>query len=415
MTKQLITYGAAVMTTLLLLVVLWQFHVVIVYLLISLMLAAALRPLVIRLVGKNIFVLLAWILFYVVILVSFGFLLIQTSETAIGEVQQMAYTVAEQDAWVLPVWLEQSALQQGLIDRLPSPTQLFEAATGDQGQLVIPVIFEVTQNIGAVVSGVLIIFFLSIYWSINQNHFERLWLSLLPSELRKQARSIWRTIEIEIGAYLRAEVIQSLLGGLVLGFGFWLIGSPYPALLGLAGAIALLVPRVGMALLVIPVLLIGGLTSLLLSLFTSLYALVIWIALTTWVKPRLFNRKWDSPILTIVLLIALADAFGFIGIIAAPPLSVVCQILWNQLVSHRSVSGAAVQISDLKDRQSRVRELIEGMDEPPLPLVVSSMERLTQLIIKAEPVLQVSLTATPSDMLSNNPSQPEQEAYDEHN
>jgi predicted PurR-regulated permease PerM len=237
----------------------------------------------------------------------------------------------------------------------------------------------------------------------------------LPSELRKQARSIWRTIEIEIGAYLRAEVIQSLLGGLVLGFGFWLIGSPYPALLGLAGAIALLVPRVGMALLVIPVLLIGGLTSLLLSLFTSLYALVIWIALTTWVKPRLFNRKWDSPILTIVLLIALADAFGFIGIIAAPPLSVVCQILWNQLVSHRSVLGAAVQISDLKDRQSRVRELIEGMDEPPLPLVVSSMERLTQLIIKAEPVLQVSLTATPSDMLSNNPSQPEQEAYDEHN
>jgi putative permease len=413
MTKQLITYGAAVMTTLLLLVVLWQFHVVIVYLLISLMLAAALRPLVIRLVGKNIFVLLAWILFYVVILVSFGFLLIQTSETAIGEVQQMAYTVADQDAWVLPVWLEESAIQQGLIARLPSPTQLFEAATGDQGQLVIPVIFEVTQNIGAVVSGVLVIFFLSIYWSINQNHFERLWLSLLPSELRKQARSIWRTIEIEIGAYLRAEVIQSLLGGLVLGFGFWLIGSPYPALLGLAGAIALLVPRVGMALVVIPVLLVGGLTSLLLSLFTTLYALVILIALTTWIKPRLLNRKWDSPILTIVLLIALADAFGFVGIIAAPPLSVVCQILWNQLVSHRSVLGAAVQISDLKDRQSRVRELIEGMDEPPLPLVVSSMERLTQLIIKAEPVLQVSLTATPSDIWSN-PSQPEQEANDEH-
>jgi putative permease len=413
MTKQLITYGAAVMTTLLLLVVLWQFHVVIVYLLISLMLAAALRPLVIRLVGKNIFVLLAWILFYVVILVSFGFLLIQTSETAIGEVQQMAYTVADQDAWVLPVWLEESAIQQGLIARLPSPTQLFEAATGDQGQLVIPVIFEVTQNIGAVVSGVLVIFFLSIYWSINQNHFERLWLSLLPSELRKQARSIWRTIEIEIGAYLRAEVIQSLLGGLVLGFGFWLIGSPYPALLGLAGAIALLVPRVGMALVVIPVLLVGGLTSLLLSLFTALYALVILIALTTWVKPRLLNRKWDSPILTIVLLIALADAFGFVGIIAAPPLSVVCQILWNQLVSHRSVLGAAVQISDLKDRQSHVRELIEGMDEPPLPLVVSSMERLTQLIIKAEPVLHVSLTATP-ELLLNNPSHPEQKVYDEH-
>ena len=37
-----------------------------------------------------------------------------------------------------------------------------------------------------------------------------------------------------------------------------------------------------------------------------------------------------------VLLIALADAFGFVGIIVAPPLSIVCQILWSRLVSHRA-------------------------------------------------------------------------------
>ena len=34
---------------------------------------------------------------------------------------------------------------------------------------------------------------------------------------------------------------------------------------------------------------------------------------------------------------------------------------------------------------------IQGMDEPPLPLVTSSMERLTHLIEKAEPVLQAAL------------------------
>jgi hypothetical protein len=45
MTKQLIGFGIAVMTTLLALVVLWQFRIVVVYVLISLMLAAALRPL----------------------------------------------------------------------------------------------------------------------------------------------------------------------------------------------------------------------------------------------------------------------------------------------------------------------------------------------------------------------------------
>jgi predicted PurR-regulated permease PerM len=410
MTKHFIKSGAAIMTTLLLLVILWQFHAVIVFLLVSLMLAAALRPLVNHLLRKSMLVRLAWILLYLVVFIGLGFLLLKTSESAIGEIQQMAYTVSDQDEWVLPVWLEDRAIQQGLMARLPSPTQLFEAITGNQGQFVLPVIVDITQNIGAVVSGVVIIIILSIYWSINQNHFERLWLSLLPSDSRKQARSIWRTIEIETGAYLRAEVIQSLTAGFLLWLGFLLIGSPYPALLGMTGAIALLIPRVGITLVIVPVVLIGLLTSLTLSLFTALYALVILIALILWARPRLFNRKWDSPILTIVLLIALADALGFVGIIVAPPLSLIIQILWNRLVSHRSISWAAAQISDLKERQSRVKEFIEGMDEPPPALVSSSMERLTQLMMKAEPVLQASLADQPSEILSQIPLQPEQEA-----
>ena len=49
MTKQLITIGAAIMTTLLGLVMVWQFRIVVVYILISLTLAAAVRPLVKRL------------------------------------------------------------------------------------------------------------------------------------------------------------------------------------------------------------------------------------------------------------------------------------------------------------------------------------------------------------------------------
>jgi hypothetical protein len=149
------------------------------------------------------------------------------------------------------------------------------------------------------------------------------------------------------------------------------------------------------------VLLVGLLTSVQLSLITALYALVVMIAVGVWVKPRLFNRRWDNPILTIVLLIALADAFGLVGIIVAPPISVVCQILWSRLISRRAVSGAAIQVSDLKERQALVWAAIKSMDEPPLPLVTSSMERLTHLIEKAEPILQAGLPAEPSETFSS--------------
>ncbi len=47
---------------------------------------------------------------------------------------------------------------------------------------------------------------------------------------------------------------------------------------------------------------------------------------------------------------------------------------------------------------------IKEMDEPPLPLVTSSMERLTHLIEKAEPILQAGLlaeTTTPGSISTN--------------
>jgi putative permease len=396
MTKQLIRFGAAVMTTLLALAVIWQFRSAVVYVLISLALAAALHPLVNRLVGRSFMVRVAWILLYLVILGGFSYLLFLTVGAAISEIQNLARSLSAQNAWRLPIGLEGSSFQQALVARLPPPGKLFEAVTGDQGQLVLPALLGFMQGIGGIGSGVLVILFLSIYWSINQIHFERLWLSLLPSGQRKQARGIWRTVELDIGAYIRSEVILSILAGLLLGLGYWLLGSPYPAILALAGALACLIPVVGVALVVIPVFLVGLLTGMQMGLLTVIYALVVLIALGVWVKPRLFNRRWDNPILTVVLLFALADAFGFLGILIAPPLSLICQILWSRLVSHRAVTGAAAQISDLKERQARVRDTIREMDGPPLPLVTSSMEQLTQLIDKAEPILQAALPAEPS-------------------
>ena len=194
--------------------------------------------------------------------------------------------------------MEGSSFQEALVAWLPPPSKLFEAFTGDQGQLVLPAILSFTQGIGGLVSAALIILFLSIYWSINQIHFERLWLSLLPSGQRKKARGIWRVVEPDIGSYIRGQVIQSLLAGLLLGLGYWLLGSPYPVLLALAGALASLIPMVGAPLAIITALVVGLLTSVQLSLFTTLYALVILIAMLVWVKPWLFHRRWDNPILT---------------------------------------------------------------------------------------------------------------------
>jgi predicted PurR-regulated permease PerM len=392
------------MITLLALGLLWQFRTAAVYVLISLILAAALRPLVNRLVGRRFIVRMVWILFYLVALVSFGFLLFLTGKAVINDIKLVAQTVSMQDAWRLPLWLQGSSVQQVLVASLPPPSKLFLALTGSQGQLVLPALLGFTQNMGDVISGALVILFLCIYWTINQIHFERLWLSLLSSSLRKQVRDIWRIVEPELGTYIRSEIIQSLLAGLLLGLGYWLLGSPYPTLLAVSGAFLWLIPVMGAPLALILPLIIGLLTSAQVSLFTVLYTLLVLIAMELWVEPRLFRHKWDNPILTLVIILAMADAFGIVGILVAPPLSAVCQILWNLLISRRIVAGAALRVSDLKDRQARVWENIKVMDGPHNAMVTSSMERLTGLLEKAEPILQASLpTDIPEPFQSPQP------------
>lgn len=401
MTKRLLMIGAAVMTTLLALVALWQFRSVVMYVLISLVLAATVRPIA-QLGSRRKFVSrLLLSLLYLVSLGILGLFIFLLGQLLIRDLQQLAQNVSSQSTWILPPWLGSSLFQQAVNRWLPTPDRLFAAITS-QRQLMLSAVLGFTRGVGGIVSAFLVILFLSVYWSINQNHFERLWLSLLSSEQRTYARDFWRTIERDLGAYIRSEIIQSLLAVLLLGIGYWLLGSPYPALLAVVGAIAWLVPVVGAALAVILPLLLGLLTGAPLSLLTVLYTLVVLIALQVWVEPRLLKRKWDNPILTLIILLAMADAFGLLGIIVAPPLSVICQILWNLLVSDRLTLAGAVQVSDLKERQARLHIAIDSMEGAPPPLVVSSMERLKGLLEKAEPILQAALPAATADLFHSS-------------
>ena len=390
MIKNVVRIGLAILTTIMAIVIFWQFRVAVIYVLISLILAASIRPLFTRLFGKRIFIRIISILIYLIVFAGLGYLFIYAIQTSATELQMIAQGVSAQDKWTLLLWSNNTGLQS-LFERLPSPSVLFQAVIGNEGELVVPALFGIVQDIGSVIAAIAIILVLSVYWSINQIHFERLWLSILPSGQRKKVRGIWRTIEPDIGSYVRGQIFHSILVGVILGLGYWLIGSSSPALLALIGTIGSLIPVVGLFLVVFTTMLLGLLTSAQLSLFTVLYTIVILTALGFWVKPRLINRQWDNPILTLLIMIALADALGIIGIVIAPLLSVVCQILWSLIIRRRTKTIPANLLSDLQERMAHLRETVNEMEEPHSPVITNSIERITNLLNESEPVFKAVL------------------------
>lgn len=386
MTKRLFVIAVGVMSTVLALAALWQFRIVVIYVLISLLVAAAFRPAARHRSLRFRSTRVRLIIQYVVGISAFVFLVFLAGRFLANDFQQLVEVLAEESVWVLPAWLEAGSLQQTLSRWLPTPSDLLQAFTS-QSDLVLSALLGFTEGLGGIVSGFVVVIFLSVYWSLNQNHFERLWLSLLPSEIRKAARYISRTIEADLGAYTRSELIQSVLAVVLLGLGYWLLGSPYPTFLAVTGGLARLIPVVGSALgLVLPFML-GSLTSTQLGISTTLYTALVLVFLQVWVEPRLYKSNKDNPVLTFVILLAMADAFGLLGIVASPLLSAICQTLWRFLVTDRISPDTGSQVLDLKDRHARLQSTIEDMVGTPPPLIVSSMKRLTELIEKAEPIL----------------------------
>lgn len=405
MIKQLVIIGIAVMSTLLALVMLWDFRIVVIYVLFSLALAATVRPLVTDWQGRSFVPRLGLALSYAIVVGILSWLIFLAGKYVAGDIQQISQTFSAQETWQLPAWMGSSAFQESLIAWLPTPNKIFETAAGEQSQFVLPAVLSFTEGIGGLMSGSLLVLILSVYWSTNQIHFERLWLSLLPAEERKLARNVWRTIELELGAYIRSELAQSFLAALLLTTGYWMLGCPYPVLLGVLGGLAWLIPVVGAPMAMILPLLVGLSTSLQLGLFAMFYTLIILVSLQIWAEPRLFRRQWDNPILTLVLILVMADAFGLFGILLAPPLSAICVILWNSLVRNRLTPDSVIQVSDLQERQANLWAIIQSMEEEPPPLVINSMQRLATLLEKAEPVLPEVVPAEESPV-PFHPSQP---------
>lgn len=397
MTKRILIIAVGVMSTLLALATLWQFRTVVIYVLIALLIASAFRRAPGNATPHPGLARIQLVLSYVGSIALFILLVLLAGRFLINDFQQLVESITEQSTWLLPAWLEGSSMERAISERLPSPNQLVATFTA-QRNLVLSTLVGFTAGVGDVVSGLLIALFLSVYWSLNQNHFERLWLSLLPAEIRKQARFISRAIEYELGAYTRSEVIQSALAVILLAPGYLLLGSPYPALLAVTSGLARLVPVIGSTLALVLPFLLGSLTSTPLGISLAVYTALVLIVLQFWVEPQFFKPRQDNPVLTFVILLAMADVFGLLGIVAAPPLSIICQSLWRLLVAERSTDTGS-QVIDLRGRYARLQATIDEMVGVTPPLVSSSMERLNELIEKAEPILVIKQQEEPASVL----------------
>lgn len=385
--KRLAGYTAIVIATLGLLIVLWEFRAVVALFVLSLLAAAAVRPLIERMVKLGLPLPVAMLLIYIALLGVVVLSLYVIRDSLIAEVQTLANYVAITYETRYPLWLEGSAAQQAVAARLPPPEQLYEALAGQEGGATARALFGITQGVFTALGGLALVLVLSIYWSVDRERFERLWLSLLPAAQRARARDIWRSIETGVGAYIRSEAVQAFMAALLLGIGYQVLGLTYPTILAILGGIAWLIPVAGFAIIAVPVLLVGLADDLGLAVAATLYTLAVLLILERVIEPRIFHRRRYSSLLIVLTMITLAQAFGIIGLIVAPPLAAAIQILLSRLFVQRNGQvqlQSNEQVTGLSERLAELQARFKELDEPSTPELANMMARLDALLQKAD-------------------------------
>jgi len=277
--------------------------------------------------------------------------------------------------------------QRFLIPRLPTTQNLAAMIVANPETGVADGMVTGAQRFLGMVGELALALVIAIYWSMDSSRFERLWLSLLPAARRTQARRFLGRLERNVGAYVRSEIVQTLLAGALLTVLYLLVGVRFPFILATLAALTWLVPIYGGPLAVMLAAAVGWFSGWGTALLATGATLLVLVLMEHYVQPRLYAGRSYWGLLAVILMLMLGDVFGVIGLLLAPPVAFVIQMVIDGILARDQAFSASAEedtLAQVRGDLDALKQRIEGKPGQ-LPAPVGSIAaRLDKLVAEAE-------------------------------
>jgi putative permease len=168
-------------------------------------------------------------------------------------------------------------------------------------------------------------------------------LGLVPNQLFETALSLQHQINFQIGQFVRARILESLIVGLVTALGLLIISFPYAVLLGVFAGATNFIPYLGPIFGAVPaflIALVNGYSGVGVFLVVLVYIIAQLIDAGLLI-PMMVAKIVDlHPVTVIVVIIAGAQVMGVLGMIISIPvastLKVTVSTIYRHLIDTRS-------------------------------------------------------------------------------
>ncbi|MNP12870.1 pheromone autoinducer 2 transporter [compost metagenome] len=145
----------------------------------------------------------------------------------------------------------------------------------------------------------------------------------------------------QISHYIRGQIIVSFCIGILMYFGFLIIGLDYSLVLAIIASCTSIVPYLGPAIAITPALIIATVTSP----FMLLKLIIVWTVVQLiegkFISPQIMGKTLQiHPITIIFVILTAGNLFGVFGIILAVPGYAVLKVImthlfqWFEMRSH---------------------------------------------------------------------------------
>lgn len=236
-----------------------------------------------------------------------------------------------------PNYLSTLIPESGLIDRT-----VLQQEFGNFSKNALEVSLTIFNNILGFIS----IAVLTFYMLLERDKLDKLIAQFFIGKEERIARTTKR-IEEKLGSWMRGQIALTLIIGTTSYIGLTALGVPYALPLAIFAGILEIIPVIGPIISAIPAVMIAYLISPFSALTVALLYLVIQQLENHLVVPQVMKKAVGLNPLAVIIAVAIGGRLlGIAGALLAVPITVVAQIITEDLITAKDIEETEKQIVD---------------------------------------------------------------------
>lgn len=292
----------------------------------SFLLAAALDPLIDWMQKKNIPRAIGVMLVYVVILVLIGIFVTNVVSLVASQIVGIAQSVgnfvtnlSRDNTWPFAKELKP------YLNQFNQTIDLQSAAS--QVQSALTIVSDKLLSFSFGLFNVIIVLLLTFFMTVEEKPIESFFLSLFPSRYAQYISTRLEAVKEHIGQWLRGQFVVSVFAGIISYIGLVIMGIDYSLTLSIIAGICMVVPMMGRVFAWVLTFPIVFNQSPMLSLYMSIYYLIIQQIENNVLIPYIMNKAVGlSPIIIIFSMMLGYQYLNVLGLVLAIPIATVVAI-----------------------------------------------------------------------------------------